>query len=59
MEHWIRNGEEAPKGREWVLRVLKVLKFDGPMARGLWIAAFRGYAYEISVTGIPFLYHIA
>ena len=31
MEHWIRNGNE-----EKVLRVLKVLRFDGPMARGLW-----------------------
>ena len=28
MEHWIRNGEEVPKGRE------KVLKFNRPQAGG-------------------------
>ena len=27
----------------------KVLRFDGPLGRGLWIAAFGGYAYEVSV----------
>ena len=36
-------------------RVLKVLRFDGPAARGLWIAACGGNDYKASVTGIPFL----
>ena len=37
----------------------RVLKFDGPSGRGLWIAAFGGYAYEVSVTGFAFLCHRA
>ena len=34
---------DRPDGR-------RVRKFDGPSGRGLWIAAFGGYAYEVSVT---------
>ena len=36
-------------------RVLKVLRFDGPAARGLWIAAC-GNNYIVSVTGLPSCY---
>ena len=38
---------DRPDGR-------RVLRFDGPSGRGLWIAAFGGYAYEVSVTGLAF-----
>ena len=38
---------DRPDGR-------RVLKFDGPSGRGLWIAAFGGYAYKVSVTGLAF-----
>ena len=36
----------------------RVLKFDGPSGRGLRIA-LTGDEYEVSVTGIDFLCHMA
>ena len=42
----------VPKG-ERALKVLKVLKFDGPSGRGLRIA-LTGNAYKVSVTGFTF-----
>ena len=35
----------------------RVLKFDGPLGRGLWIA-LSGNAYKVSVTGLTFQYHM-
>ena len=42
---------DRPDGR-------RVLKFDGPSGRGLWIA-LSGNAYKVSVTGLAFLCHMA